>query len=115
MVFISDSNNFGQGGRAARAVKQLVNSLGLWPALNYLKTRGRGYTITEGDGLAYAYSVFTSYPLIRSSCSTVHLFNTTFSASVNPYRGAPHVALAGIKPVSPDQTSHQTAFSCRMD
>jgi ubiquinone/menaquinone biosynthesis C-methylase UbiE len=97
MVFISDSNNFGQGGRVMRAVKQTANALGLWPVLNYLKTRGREYTISEEDGLAYSYSVFTSYPVIRTACSIVHLFNTTDSASVNPYRGAPHVALAGIK------------------
>lgn len=103
MVFISDSNNFGQGSSVMRAVKQVANTLGLWPALDYIKTRGRGYTISEGDGLAYSYSVFTSYPAIRSACSTVHLFNTANSASVNPYRGAPHVALAGLKAVPPNQ------------
>lgn len=98
MIFISDANNFGQGSRLMRGFKQFTNALGLWPLFNYLKTRGRGYTISEGDGLAYSYSVFNSYPAIRSTCSTVHLFNTSDSASVNPYRGASHVALAGLKP-----------------
>ena len=97
MVFISDSNNFGQGSRPMRVVKQVANAVGLWPLLDYVKTRGRGYSITEGDGLAYSYSLFTNYPLIRSACSTVHLFNTMDSDSVNLYRGAPHVAIAGVK------------------
>lgn len=97
MVFISDSNNFGQGGRVTRMVKQVANAVGLWPLVNYFKTRGRGYTISDGDGLAYSYSVFTSYPMIRSACSVVHLINTADSACINPYRGASHVAVAGVK------------------
>lgn len=103
MVFISDSNNFGQGSRPLRLVKQVANAIGLWPMLDYLKTRGRGYSITEGDGLAYSYSLFTNYPLIRSACATVHLFNTMDSDSVNPYRGAPHVAIAGVKASAVDK------------
>jgi ubiquinone/menaquinone biosynthesis C-methylase UbiE len=95
-VFIADSNNFGQGGVFARTVKQTFHALGLWPLVDFIKTRGRGYTISEGDGLAYSYSVFNDYAQVRSQCRTVHLVNL-LDAGVNPYRTASHVAMIGIK------------------
>lgn len=95
-VFISDSNNFGQGRPAVRAVKQVLNALGLWPLANFVKTRGKGYSITEGDGLAYSYSVFSNLAQIRAACRCVHLFNT-MNAGPDLYRTAGHVALLGIK------------------
>ena len=64
-VFISDSNNFGQGSFLVRSLKQLLNSLGLWQCVNFLKTKGKGYSISEGDGLAYSYSVFDNYKQLR--------------------------------------------------
>jgi ubiquinone/menaquinone biosynthesis C-methylase UbiE len=96
-VFISDSNNFGQGGKVGRAIKQALDAVRLWPLANLVKTRGKGYTITEGDGLAYSYSVFKDYPLIRSHCRHVHVINTTSAGGVNPYRSASHVAVLGVK------------------
>jgi SAM-dependent methyltransferase len=95
-VFVSDSNNFGQGGRLARTIKQTLNAARLWPLANLVKTRGKGYTITEGDGLAYSYSVFTDYRLIRSRCRRVHVTNTA-EGGIDPYRSASHVAVLGIK------------------
>lgn len=95
-VFISDSNNFGQGGLFGRALKQTINLFGLWPVVDLIKTKGRGYTISEGDGLAYSYSVFNNYNQIRKQCKSIHLLNTT-NAGINPYRTASHVALLGIK------------------
>lgn len=96
-VFVSDSNNFGQGSRVGRAVKQALNALGLWPLANYLKTRGRGYTVSHEDGLAYSYSVFTDYPFLRRACERVHVFTTGDSQGANPYRTASHVALLALK------------------
>jgi ubiquinone/menaquinone biosynthesis C-methylase UbiE len=95
-VFISDCNNFGQGGLAARALKQAINALGLWRVADLIKTRGLGYTISEGDGLGYSYSVFDNYDQIRRACKSVHLLNT-LPAGINPYRSASHVALLGLK------------------
>lgn len=94
-IFISDSNNFGQGSFASRAVKQLLDALGLWRVADLIKTKGKGYEITEGDGLAYSYSVFNNYAQIARACHT-HIFNTE-PAGINPYRTAPHIALLGIK------------------
>jgi ubiquinone/menaquinone biosynthesis C-methylase UbiE len=63
-VFISDSNLFGQGRIPMRFVKFLLYKVGLWNLIKTIQTGGRGYTVTEGDGLAYAYSIFFQYDLL---------------------------------------------------
>ena len=68
----------------------------MWPLADWIKTRGKGYTISDGDGLAYSYSVFNDYPQIAANCSSVHMLNTS-NAGPNLYRTASHVALFGIK------------------
>jgi ubiquinone/menaquinone biosynthesis C-methylase UbiE len=95
-IFISDGNNFGQGSPVSRAVKQAINAAHLWPLANWFKTRGKGYSISDGDGLAYSYSVYNNLPQIRAACPRVHVLNTA-GFGVNPYRGATHVALLGFK------------------
>jgi len=94
-IFISDSNNFGQGSWISRLVKQSINAVGLWPLANHIKTKGKGYTISEGDGLFYSYSVFDNYNQISEKCRAIHMLNTT-DAGPNLYRTATHVALLGI-------------------
>jgi ubiquinone/menaquinone biosynthesis C-methylase UbiE len=94
-IFVCDSNNFGQGGKFSRLLKQTINALGLWPAANLIKTRGRGYNLSAGDGVSYSYSVFTNYNQISKRCTSVYLFNTLKSGP-NLYRTSPHVALLGI-------------------
>jgi hypothetical protein len=59
-VFISDSNRFGQGSRAVRLIKLGLYKTRLWRVNKYIRTSGKGYQITEGDGLAYSYSVYDS-------------------------------------------------------
>jgi ubiquinone/menaquinone biosynthesis C-methylase UbiE len=95
-IFISDCNNFGQGSRLSRLIKQGINSAGLWPLAYRIKTKGLGYTISENDGLAYSYSVFNDFAQIEKNCASVHLFNP-LPARPNLYRSASHVALLGLK------------------
>lgn len=95
-IFISDCNNFGIGSPVSRHLKQLINSVGLWPLADLIKTKGKGYTISEGDGLAYSYSVFNNYRQIKSRCKSVHTINSAPSG-INHYRTSTHVALLGIK------------------
>jgi SAM-dependent methyltransferase len=95
-IFISDGNNFGQGRPLVRVIKQGLNAIRAWKVANFIKTRGKGYQITPGDGLAYSYSVFSDYEFIRSRCKSTHVLNTAGSG-VNPYRNATHVALLGIR------------------
>jgi ubiquinone/menaquinone biosynthesis C-methylase UbiE len=99
-IFISDSNNFGQGGKLSRLFKQAINATGLWHFADLVKTRGKGYTVSEGDGLAYSYSVFNNYKRIADKCESVHMLNT-LNAGPNLYRTASQVALLGVKR-SPD-------------
>lgn len=76
-VFLSDANRFGQGSWLGRVGKLALYRLKLWPLANYVKTGGRGYVITEGDGLSYSYSVFDSYDLLASWGSQVILVPTS--------------------------------------
>jgi SAM-dependent methyltransferase len=95
-IFLSDSNNFGGGSLPARWVKQTLNALGMWRLTQWVVTGGKGYAITEGDGLFYSYSVFNNLPQIRERCRVVHMMNTLPSGP-NLYRSAPHIALLALK------------------
>jgi ubiquinone/menaquinone biosynthesis C-methylase UbiE len=96
-IFLSDTNNFGQGSFLVRSTKQLLNSFKLWKLFNFIRTFGKGYMVSAGDGLFYSYSVFDNYKQIKKSCKSIHMFNTTNSAGINLYRNASHVTLLGIK------------------
>jgi ubiquinone/menaquinone biosynthesis C-methylase UbiE len=61
VVVIADSNRFGQGPWPARLLKLLLYKFGLWRAFDFLRTGGKRYQISEGDGLFYSYSVYDSY------------------------------------------------------
>ena len=95
-IFICDDNNFAQGRLWVRAIKQAAHLLGLWPLANFIKTRGRGYLVTEGDGIAYSYSLFNNYAQLRAGCRTVHLLNLS-NTGPNLYRSAAKLALLGVK------------------
>lgn len=95
-VFISDSNNFGQGGRLGRYLKQTLNFWGLWPAYDLIRTKGKGYQISEGDGLYYSYSVFNNYKQIKKQCRKIQLLNTN-DGEMDLYKTASHIALLGLK------------------
>jgi ubiquinone/menaquinone biosynthesis C-methylase UbiE len=95
-IFISDENNFGDGSFLSRSIKQLINALHLWKVFDLIKTKGKGYSITEGDGLRYSYSVFNNYKQIKKSCRRVHMINTRDS-DVNLYTTTSHVAFWAVK------------------
>ena len=65
-VVIADSNRFGQGSLPARLFKLFLYKTALWHAFNFVRTRGKRYQISEGDGLFYSYSVYDSYDLVAS-------------------------------------------------
>jgi ubiquinone/menaquinone biosynthesis C-methylase UbiE len=76
-VLISDSNRFGQGSRAARLIKLGLYKTKLWGAYNYVRTSGRGYRITEGDGVAYSYSVYDSFALLSQWADRIIFYSAT--------------------------------------
>lgn len=70
-IFLSDSNIFGQGRPGIRVLKLLLYKAGFWRTAKFVQTRGRGYTLTDGDGLAYSYSVFFQYRQLREWADTI--------------------------------------------
>ena len=95
-VFISDDNHFASGSLANRLSKRLLKSIGLWNFAYLLRTGGKGYRISDGDGLSYAYSVFDDFEFIRNQCNSIYLSNTKGVGS-NLYAAAQNVALFGLK------------------
>jgi ubiquinone/menaquinone biosynthesis C-methylase UbiE len=84
-VFISDSNNFGQGSA--------INSLGLWHFFDLAMTKGKGYHYSDGDGVFYSYSVFNDVPVVQAKFPTLRFMSTMASSGPNLYREAPHLAV----------------------
>jgi ubiquinone/menaquinone biosynthesis C-methylase UbiE len=80
MVCISDCNFMGQGSFPLRLLKYAIFSLSLWPVADWIKTKGKGYTISEGDGLAYSYSVYQSLQTLRKFWKTLRITSTSGSS-----------------------------------
>jgi ubiquinone/menaquinone biosynthesis C-methylase UbiE len=75
VVIFSDSNRFGQGPMFLRVVKLILWKLRLWGAFNYVRTSGKRYQITKGDGLAYSYSVYDSFDQITQWADRVFVIS----------------------------------------
>lgn len=92
-VAISDANLMGQGSAPVRALKTALFQAGLWPMVNWLKTGGKGYTISEGDGLAYSYSVYQNLAQLKGHWEQVNVVSTYPSQDgfFGPRMSAPHV------------------------
>jgi SAM-dependent methyltransferase len=58
-VFLSDTNNLGQGAFCARLLKNVFYWLGLWKPFSLIRTRGRGFVEEPNDGLWYYYTVYS--------------------------------------------------------
>jgi len=80
-VFISDGNVFGTGSKITRLVKGALYDLGLWRAVKFIQTLGKGYSVLDGDGIAYSYSVFFSYHLLAQHAAMT--FNIPLDTNVH--------------------------------
>jgi ubiquinone/menaquinone biosynthesis C-methylase UbiE len=65
-VFLSDSNIFGQGRASVRLLKLALYRAGLWRLVKLIQTGGKGYTVSQGDGLAYSYSVYFQHDRLKT-------------------------------------------------
>ena len=95
-VFLSDMNNFGCGSFPVRFLKQAMHALKMWPLVQQIATKGKGYKYSEGDGIHYSYSLYDSIPLIRKYCREP-IVVTTKGFGVNPYRSCSHLAILAMK------------------
>jgi SAM-dependent methyltransferase len=89
-VMISDVNCYGQGSRPVRRVKQLMRALRVWDLGTFIRTRGKGYFVSDGDGLFYSYSLIDDIPILNERFRNVILANAT-GKSIDHYRDAPYV------------------------
>ncbi len=96
-VFLSDTNNLGQGGIIGRLVKNACYWAGAWKLLSLLRTRGRGFVYEPNDGLWYYYSAFSHFRRLKRACHSVHVMNTR-RTGVTPWFSASHVAVLATKP-----------------
>ena len=95
-VFLSDLNNFGCGSWTQRTISQSLNALGLWKTFQFAVTKGKGYKISEGDGLHYSYSLYNDLPFLETRCREMYLMNTR-GRGTQPYRHCSHVAILALK------------------
>ncbi|HZS92589.1 MAG TPA: class I SAM-dependent methyltransferase [Chloroflexota bacterium] len=98
-IFISDSNRFGQGSVSKRLIKLGLHSVGLWPIASRLQHGGKKYYSSKGDGIAFSYSAYDSWPVLAAVCKETFVIPTTRSkwAPWCPLLFARHVLVAGIK------------------
>jgi ubiquinone/menaquinone biosynthesis C-methylase UbiE len=75
-VFLSDENRFANGSLFSRCAKIVLCRTGVFGAAYRLKTLGKGYRLSEGDGLAYSYSVFDSIDLLARWADRIILIPT---------------------------------------
>jgi ubiquinone/menaquinone biosynthesis C-methylase UbiE len=99
-VVLSDANRFGQGPLPLRIIKLLLYKLKLWNIFDFLRTRGRGYQVSPGDGVFFSYSVYDNFKQIRQWADTVDLFaigETRFSNWLHPLLTSSRVLLIAVR------------------
>ncbi len=98
-VMISDSNRFGQGHPVMKAAKVILGATKTWGAYNQVRTRGRGYMVSEGDGLFYSYSIFDSMPEVSRWADRTFVIPTGGRAKgrLGAIFGATHGLLVGFR------------------
>jgi SAM-dependent methyltransferase len=102
-IFLSDSNIYGQGSFFAGLVKLTLSRVHLLRYVNRARRRGRDWYYSEGDGVAYSYSVFDSYRAVEAACAEVIVVPTSrkLRSAGFPVLTSPHCLLCGFKKALP--------------
>jgi SAM-dependent methyltransferase len=98
-VFISDRNRFGVGHPLWRCMKWICWRAHVWHFIFRLKNSGKNWYYTDGDGVAFSYSVFDSIGAFSSNGYRVAVFPTRGSgwAYSSPLFLASHALVCAIK------------------
>lgn len=100
-VFISDGNRYGQGSSAAGILKLALCKTRLWRPLTWVRSRGKGYYISEGDGLFYSYSVYDSLPAFDGWADNIQLISTgpqnRPARMAHPLLSSSHILLCAVR------------------
>jgi ubiquinone/menaquinone biosynthesis C-methylase UbiE len=100
-VFLSDHNRFGQGRALARVTKLALYKAHLWRVARYVRTGGRNYHVSEGDGVAYSYSVFDSFDQLAGWADSVLLIPTSTSHQTSwfhPLLTSSEILVCAVRP-----------------
>jgi SAM-dependent methyltransferase len=95
-IFLSDTNNLGQGHVFGRLVKNIFFWSRLWKLLCLMRTWGRGFAYEPNDGLWYYYTLFSHLPELKHRCHSVHIINTRRTSSTHWF-SASHAAIFATK------------------
>jgi ubiquinone/menaquinone biosynthesis C-methylase UbiE len=60
-IFLSDENRFAYGSPLRRVSSLALAKMKIFDYAYYLKTLGKGHRYSDGDGVAYSYSVYDAY------------------------------------------------------
>jgi SAM-dependent methyltransferase len=99
-VFLSDTNRFGRGGATARWTKLALHATGLWSLAYRIRTRGKAYYFSEGDGgVGYSYSVYDSLGQLNEWADRVFVVPTVPARESlgHPLLGATHALLCALR------------------
>ncbi len=97
-VMISDANRFGQGSAAAGALKLIIHRLGLWAVFERVRTKGRGYMESDGDGIFYSYSIYDSVSQLQAWADRVFVVPTMpLKSSPMSQMATPHGLLVAFR------------------
>jgi len=99
-IFLSDENRFAHGSVFSRWAKLLLCKTGVFRIAYRLKTLGKGYRFSEGDGLAYSYSVFDSCALLSEWADRVIMVPTDdvkAKSAFHPLLTSFHVLLCAVR------------------
>jgi len=99
-VFLSDENRFAHGSLFSRCAKVVLCKTGVFGAAYRLKTLGKGYRFSEGDGLAYSYSVFDCIDLLVRWADRIILIptdNIKTSGFFHPLLSSFHLLLCAVR------------------
>jgi SAM-dependent methyltransferase len=98
-VFISDGNIYGQGSMPTRLVKAVLGRTGLREPVNWVRRGGKLWYESDGDGVAWSYSIFDSLPMLIEACEYVFVVPTDGDrqAGGSPFLRARHGLASGFK------------------
>jgi SAM-dependent methyltransferase len=99
-VFISDENRFGRGPAWWRLTKLLWWKLGIFPLGFWLMTKGRGYNVSQEDGISYSYSIYDSYRALQKWADVaflVPLKRPDGPLCAHPLLSTSHILLCAIR------------------
>jgi ubiquinone/menaquinone biosynthesis C-methylase UbiE len=103
-IFLSDGNRFGTGPTLTRWIKLLLHKARLFQGLYWLKTFGKAYRSSEGDGISYSYSVFDGFELLAEWADRIILIPTgdqKATSVFHPLLTSLHVLVCAVRDRSP--------------